>query len=80
MMASPARQVKVNSVSLISAKLLEGWTMLADGCPECQVRPALRPPHHPAMRAYCLIDVLRARAGAVAAPARHGYRRAVREL
>ena len=44
MAASPGRPVKVNSVSLISAKLLEGWTMLADGCPECQVPPALPPP------------------------------------
>lgn len=32
-----ARSVKMNSVSLLSAKLLDGWTMLADGCPDCQV-------------------------------------------
>ena len=36
-----ARTVKMNSVSLLSAKLLDGWTMLADGCPDCQVRRAL---------------------------------------
>ena len=34
----PMRAIKTNSVASMGQYLLQGWAMLADGCPECGVR------------------------------------------